>query len=209
MFHLFTLQGRQMEVPLEQLSKIQRVHQTKKVNRTRKFIVGESPDRDSGENRDISYAREAYKKGIQTAHGSAPVFHASEIMSSPVISISPETSAADAWEKFKISEVRHMLVLSTEGNIVGIVSDRDLLKHLLIKNGKIEEARKVVIGDIMATKIIAASSTTDIRRIAKAMMDHHIGTIPIVDEDGSPVGIVTKSDILHAIINHPQIKFWA
>lgn len=209
MFHVFTLQGKLFNVPVEQLSEIQKVHQANKANRVRKIIDGEPRNPGSGEASGTDYAREAYQKAIQTENYSEPVFHASEIMSSPVMSIAPGMSAADAWKSFEASGVRHMPVLSAEGTIIGIVSDRDLLKQLIITNGNKEDARETVIRDIMATRVIVTGPTTDIRRIAKAMMDHHIGTMPIVDDDGLPIGIITRSDILHAIINHPQIRLWA
>ncbi|TFH42020.1 MAG: CBS domain-containing protein, partial [Chrysiogenales bacterium] len=113
------------------------------------------------------------------------------------------------WVKFKEAGVRHMPVLSSDGAMIGIVSDRDLLKQFVISDGKVEDARNVSVKEIMAVEVIAAAPHTDIRRVARAMLDNHVGTMPIVDEEGQPVGIVTRSDILHAIIHHPGLNFWA
>jgi acetoin utilization protein AcuB len=209
MFHIFTLQGKKIDSPLEHLPQNVKVRQVLKRDMARKTIEGKSFDQEMAEGGHVSYAHDAYRKAIQNENESRPVFHAGDIMNFPVITIDPGLKASDAWVTFKNANVRHMPVLSAEGRIIGIVSDRDLMKQLIIKDGTVEDAREVRVKDIMADEVITASPLTDIRRIAKVMLDHHIGTMPIVDEDGLLVGIITRSDILHAIINHPQLKLWA
>ncbi len=209
MFHLFTLQGKRIDAPLENLSKNLRVHHTKSNNRLRKFEEGEPEQQSSGKRAGVNYGAEAYKEAVQMEYEKEPVFHASEIMSSPVFTIGPETSVNDAWLKLMDKKIHHMPVISEEGKIIGIVSDRDLLKKLIISDDKVESARDAAVEDIMSVDVIATTPLTDIRRIAKAMLDHHVGAMPIVNEEGSIVGIITRSDILYAIIHQPELKLWA
>ncbi len=209
MFHIFTLQGKKIDLPLERLPQNVKIRQVQKRDMARKTIEGKSFDQEMFEGGHVSYARDAYEKAIKIDNEGRPVFHAGEIMNFPVLSIAPEIKVSDAWVTFKKANVRHMPVLSEEGRIIGIVSDRDLLKQLIIKEGAMEDVRDVRVKDIMADEVITASPLTDIRRIAKVMLDHHIGTMPIVNEGELLAGIITRSDILHAIINHPQLKLWA
>ncbi|MBN2078406.1 MAG: CBS domain-containing protein [Spirochaetes bacterium] len=209
MFHIFTLQGKRIDSQLEHIPQNIKVDRIAKKERPRKTLdrepSGPGPGAGSGE----GYAREAYRKAAEPEQAPVPVLHAGAIMSSPVITISPDLTASEAWEKFREAKVRHMPVISADGSMIGIVSDRDLLKRLIINEGRIEDARSVTVKEIMAVEVIAAPPQTDIRRVARAMLENHVGTMPIVNEAGLPVGIVTRSDILHAIIHHPGFNFWA
>ncbi len=211
MFHLFTLQGKRIDAQLEQLPRNTRVHHAKSNNRMKKFMEGDpheaikEPDIEAVKN----YGAEVYKEASQKESQKSPVFHASDIMSSPVFTIEPEVNVGDAWMKFMDKKVHHMPVLSSEGKLIGIVSDRDLLRELIINKGNIELAKDVTVNDVMSTEVIATTPLTDIRRIAKAMLSNHIGAMPIVNDDGVIVGIITRSDILYAIIHQPELKLWA
>jgi len=208
MFHLFTLQGKRIDAQLEQLPKNLRVHHTKSNNRVRKFDESGSNSSDAGKGIG-NYGAYIYKEASKIEYEKSPVFHASDIMSSPVFTIGDDAYVNDAWAEFVEKKVHHMPVLSGDGKLIGIVSDRDLLKKLIISDGKIETARDAVVRDIMSTDVIATTPLTDIRRIAKAMLDRHIGAMPIVNEEGTIVGIISRSDILYAIIHNPELKLWA
>ncbi|HNX24438.1 MAG TPA: CBS domain-containing protein [Spirochaetota bacterium] len=207
MFHLFTLQGKRIDAQLEQLPKTVRVHHTRSNSRVKKFVEGDPQGRSTGGS--AGYAADVYKEAMNIEYEKAPVFHASEIMSSPVFTIGPDVYVNDAWKNFSDKKVHHMPVISPEGKLIGIVSDRDLLKKLIISDNKIETARDAAVGDIMSTEVIATSPLTDIRRIAKAMLDHHVDAMPVVGEDGAITGIITRSDILYAIIHNPELQLWA
>ncbi len=213
MFHLFTLDGKQADLPLERLKPNLRVNRVEKKYRSRKYIESDvrgTEERSTpGEGGDYHQASEAYSKAVRMENTSERVFKAFEIMSTPVITIEPEITAADAWKRFNDSGVRHMPVLSHEGAIIGILSERELLKQLIIRDGKVEDAREIAVRDIMSSDVIATGPLTDIRRVARAMLDQHVGLMPIVDEQGGLSGVVTRSDILHAIIHHPGLSLWA
>lgn len=208
MFHLFTLQGKRIDAQLEHLPKNIRVHHSKSSNRVKKFDEGNSSGNSSGTGI-RNYGADVYKEASRMENEKAPVFHASSIMSYPVFTVGPEVSVNDAWLKFVEKKVHHMPVMSDDGKIIGIVSDRDLLKKLIISDGVIESVRDASVCDTMSTDVIATTPLTDIRRIAKVMLDHHIGAMPVVNPDGSIAGIITRSDILYAIIHQPELKLWA
>ncbi len=60
----------------------------------------------------------------------------------------------------------------------------------------------------MVREVITASRFTDIRRIAKVMFDEHIGSMPVLDDNRKLEGIISRSDILHALVNYPPLKLW-
>ncbi len=209
MFHLFTLQGKRIDAQLEHFPKNVRVHHSKSSSRTKKFEEGNSSPLESGIGSSRNYGTDAYKEASRMENEKSPVFHVSGIMSSPVFTVSPEISVNDAWLQFMEKKVHHMPVVTDDGKIIGIVSDRDLLKKLIINDGVVESSRDAAVEEIMSTDVIATTPMTDIRRIAKVMLDNHIGAMPVVDQDGTIAGIVTRSDILYAIIHQPELKLWA
>ncbi len=212
MFHLFTIDGKRLDLTLENIKQGPRVSRTKKNFRTRTQLevdIHGVPGKLNRESGDKYYGREAYRKAARMEDVEERVYRASEIMSSPVITIDPGITAADAWNRFNDNSCRHMPVVSGEGKIIGILSERDLLKKLIIRDGKVEDAVDITIRDIMSPDVIAADPRTDIRRVARAMLEQHVGMMPIVDEKGDLQGVVTRSDILHAIIQHPGFSLWA
>lgn len=209
MFHIYTLSGEHFDISLESLLHRKGVSNVDKKNPVRKFIDGEAQKRGyDGNSHSLSYAEKSYREAVNIRNDLEPVFHAYQIMSSPVKTITPDIKITEAWFVFKSSCVCHMPVLSGEGRIVGIVSDRDLLKSLIIEKDSVINSADRNISDIMVREVITASRVTDIRRIARAMFERHIGSMPILDEEKRLVGIITRSDILHALVNCPQLKLW-
>ncbi len=209
MFHLFTLQGKRIDAPLEHFSGNVRVHHSKNTTRAKKFEVGDPSSESNEVESPINYGADVYKEASRMENEKSPVFHSSSIMSSPVFMVAPEIPVHDAWLQFIEKKVHHMPVVNEKGEIVGIVSDRDLLKKLIINDGVVESSRNVTVEEIMSSDVIATTPMTDIRRIAKVMLDNHIGAMPVVDPEGAIVGIITRSDILYAIIHQPELKLWA
>jgi len=126
---------------------------------------------------------------------------AADIMSSPVFTLKENTSLEEAQRIFQDHKFRHIPIVSDKGSLVGIVSDRDFI-------GGTNQKSAARIKEKMVTNILTAHPQTEIRAIAQVMIDHHIGCLPITDESGSLVGILTRTDILHAIVNQAPIELW-
>ena len=205
MFHLHTFDSIKFNIPLESLKTKKDIKKLNKNTRSRKYISNE----DSSSNEKYTYAINAYKDAVKITSEKEKIFHAYEIMNSPVKTVGPEMTIIEAWNFCKGEGVGHLPIVTSEKKLIGIISDRDLLKHLIIEDEKASNIPGKTIGSIMTDEVITASSVTDIRRIAKVMFEHHIGSMPVVDEKKSLTGIITRSDILYALINHPQLKLWA
>ena len=65
------------------------------------------------------------------------------------------------------------------------------------------------IEDVSLPEIITAEPISDIRRVAKVMIDFKLDAIPIVDEEGILLGIVSKTDILKAVSFLPKLQLWS
>jgi acetoin utilization protein AcuB len=134
-------------------------------------------------------------------------------MTSPVLSLEAEASVAQAWAFIRQRRFRHVPVLDHSQKLVGILSDRDLLCEAAglgtahSPSKPVEDASRL-IGEIMTTRVLTASPDTEIRQIARVLFDNHIGTMPIVDEGEYLIGLITRSDILRALIQHAPLDLW-
>jgi acetoin utilization protein AcuB len=161
-------------------------------------------------NKDSSFKAKltAYKKQ-EKFDGVEPLVYAHEIMSEPVLSIGGDSPLHNAWGIFQKEGIRHLPVLNERQQILGILSDRDVLRHLLV--GK--ENRIVLDSDKTAAQgirrqVVCAHANSEIRHLALAMVESHVGCIPILEDEGRLIGLVTRGDILKGFIEHPRLNLW-
>ena len=115
-----------------------------------------------------------------------------DIMTTNVRSVEPTDAVEAAWTEMRVHNMHHLVVMD-HGDVVGIVSDRDL------GNSRGEVLREgQLVGDVMSHKPLTAAPTLTLRRAANLLRGHTIGCLPIVDRDRL-VGIVTISDLLEAL----------
>jgi CBS domain-containing protein len=79
------------------------------------------------------------------------------------------------------------------GRLLGIVTDRDLAMSALLSN-RPSDALKVA--DAMTPKVHACGEEADLREAHDAMREHQVRRLPVVDDEGRIVGIVTLNDLV-------------
>ena len=139
------------------------------------------------------------------------------IMSSPVIGIQPTASIAEAIRLMLSRGVSGLPVMTAEGALVGVVSEGDFLRRgelgtaqkrsrfvaFVLGDGKIADeyvhshGRRV--SEIMSTDVISVSATESLENGINLMLDRSIKRLPVI-QDGKVVGIVSRADILHALM---------
>lgn len=113
-----------------------------------------------------------------------------DVMKKRVESITPRQSAESAWNLMRMKRIRHLVVVD-EGNVVGIVSDRDLAGA-----GSLRLVESV--GDVMTTSVVSGHPEMTLRQAANQLRGRSIGCLPVMD-DGKLVGILTTTDLLEWI----------
>lgn len=130
---------------------------------------------------------------------------AEEIMSSPVITLSPDSSVEQAFRLFHDHKFRHVPVTTADQRLQGIISDRDILRVLGNIDGNHKGKNKV--SDVMISEVLTASRKTDVRYITRLFVENRIGSMPVM-ENRKLVGMITRSDILKAVLTHYEIELW-
>ncbi len=116
-----------------------------------------------------------------------------DIMSRKVLTIDMNEKAEAAWNLMKWKRIHHVVVTDGPGQVVGVVSARDL------GGNDREEARKVrPVAAMMTAYAVKAVPDMPVKQAANVMRGWNIGSLPVVEE-GRLVGIVTVSDLLRIV----------
>jgi len=93
---------------------------------------------------------------------------------------------------------------------LGMVPDRDLLRLVPgLSIGTIPtQAALHRLAEIMTTRVISATPETNIREIARIMLDERIHAVPILDRHRLLIGILSARDLLRGIANHGPLELW-
>jgi CBS domain-containing protein len=132
--------------------------------------------------------------------------HVSDLMSRNLVTIEASDSCLEAVGRMHRARVRHLPVVSPEGSLIGIVTDRDLRHHLfaprVIKEvGSIAVdilLKAVPVSEIMSSPVMSVPAKADVVEAARIMLEDKVGSLPVV-EGGKVVGIVTETDVLRQI----------
>jgi acetoin utilization protein AcuB len=120
-------------------------------------------------------------------------------MTRDVITLGPEASAAEAWALCREHDIRHVPIVQ-EGQLVGLVSDRDLRD---VRGGgedrESDTPRWVRLGDMMTRKVVTIHPLETIEHAAREIYDRKIGCLPVVADD-ELVGIITSADMMRTLI---------
>lgn len=161
--------------------------------------------------RERDQASAAYGQ-VEALHDEKPVVVARQIMSSPVSTLSAQATVDDAVTLFHARQFRHVPVMGDDGDLMGMISDRDLLHALSGLNERYVRQRAAVDGNdrvtaLMRSPVLTAVENTDARLIARLFVDYHIGAVPVLA--GQEIaGIITRSNVLRAVMLHYGLELW-
>jgi len=155
-------------------------------------------------------AQQAYQQQVHQASAPKPALLAQELMTSPVTWLPSDSTLLEAWTVMKRKGIHHLPVTSMHGTLVGLVSDRDLLPyaHELESSSSPGPSTGHTLAQVMSIRVLSATPTTELHEIARVMLDEYVSAIPIVDSSRHPVGILTTSDILRAIVRRSPLELW-
>jgi CBS domain-containing protein len=134
------------------------------------------------------------------------------VMSSPVVTVTPETSFKDAVRTLRRKRVSGLPVVDQDGRLVGIVTEGDLLNKvekrdpdayvLESKRDRLDRARATAldVASVMSTEVTTVRPDFPIALAAREMHSRGFKRLPVVDEAGKLVGIVSRGDLLKVFL---------
>lgn len=199
-------------MPYVRLFNKKTVEKTHETDPKHRIDFGGHPDTAIPESHHSGIAMQSYHD-IEELPQSNPKLIASQIMSLDVITLTPHDLISAAIKVFKSKKIRHIPIVKENKIVVGIISERDILHYLSgttddYTQQKLHIKANEEINQLMKSQVITASTDTDVRYIARLFVEQHIGAMPIV-KDASLVGVITRSDILGAVMRNFILELWA
>jgi CBS domain-containing protein len=142
--------------------------------------------------------------------------NASDIMMRKVITTHPQTSVSRVAKQLVDNDISALPVVDDDGQMVGIISEADLIRREELGSEKIRpwwleaitpgatlakefaEAHGKRVEELMSTRVVTATEDATLGEIASLLEKHRIKRVPIL-KDGKLVGIVSRSNLIQAL----------
>ena len=121
-----------------------------------------------------------------------------EIKPSRLITVALTTSAREAMALMREQSIHSLLVVQDD-KLSGIMTDKDYLRKVASKG---LDPSKVIVGDIMTSKVVSVSRTDSIQRCMALMADNTFHHLPVC-EDGVLIGMISWTDIMEHVLTDP------
>ena len=146
---------------------------------------------------------------------------ARDLMSRDLVVVAPETPVSAVTEMLAARGISAVPVIDAEGSPVGLVTEGDLIRRLaeaprgplgwfldMFRNpeplvARFAKAHGATARDVMTAKLVTVPEDADAETIARLMEQHHIRRVPVL-RDGKLAGIVSRADLLRAVLRDVQ-----
>jgi len=127
------------------------------------------------------------------------------LMSKELITLTMDAPLSKAKAVFESHKIHHLLVVDDEDLLAGVITDRDLYKHLSPTVGTSQETHRDItllqkkLHQIMSRNLITVQAQCSLSEAVLLFYDNHISCLPVVDKNDKPIGIITWRDILKVL----------
>lgn len=121
--------------------------------------------------------------------------HVSQILTTKgndVYSIAPDASVADLVADLHRHGVGALLVRGAAGDLVGIVSERDVVRAMASNSGAVE----ATVASLMTTEVVTVSYDAAVADVMRLMTERRFRHLPVLDEEGTLIGLVSIGDVV-------------
>jgi CBS domain-containing membrane protein len=124
-----------------------------------------------------------------------------DLMTPNVVTVRPGDSIAMAHQLMLDHRFRHLVVVDTEGDLVGLLTQRDLLRHSLTERSELPLnvqrtiMRRIRVEEVMTSEVETTASGEWLYQAASVMFENKYGCLPVV-EGTRVVGILTEADFV-------------
>ena len=125
-----------------------------------------------------------------------------KLMSTDPISVQQDAPVSEVRKLLRLHSFHHIPVVSKRGSLVGVLSTTDLALFSLdawvgdVSTVDAELDESFTLTEIMTLEPITVSPSTKVRKAAEILADGGFHSLPVVDDEGLLVGMITTTDIL-------------
>ena len=132
----------------------------------------------------------------------------SELMSKDPRTVSPDTPVSEAAQLMKEEDIGMVPVIErvggaeTRGRLVGVITDRDIAIRTVAEG----RASDSPVRDVMSSGVRTATPNDSVESVMELMGREQVRRVPIVDERGSLVGVVSQADLARKAKNEGHVE---
>ena len=124
-----------------------------------------------------------------------------QVMSRNLVTLTENHTVDDALNVVEDFGFHHVPIIDADGQLAGIVSDRDLFQALDFGEDALREH--------MTRKVLVIRPSTFLKDAARLLMTEKISSLPVVNARLELVGLVTMAAVLGYLVSHPAMKLWS
>jgi CBS domain-containing protein len=151
----------------------------------------------------LRHARNRAQSGMTVAH----------LMTRDVVTVKKDTPLDEAARRLTGLRISGMPVVDDQDKVIGVIGELDIMSVLGGKKsrGLKDLLRRIMgepsplrkegdqVGHVMSTPAITIKSSFDVRDAARVLDSHRIKRLPVVDNDGKLIGVISRADIVRAM----------
>ncbi|SEM50491.1 CBS domain-containing protein [Candidatus Frackibacter sp. WG12] len=118
-----------------------------------------------------------------------------DLMVKDVITVNENATIAEAERIMSVHNIGRLVVEDNLGEVVGIITDGDLVKQ---RDFELE------VKEVMTTEIIGVTQEYTIQQVAQILSDNQLGGVPVFNKDDKLVGIITTDDIVSGYVQEER-----
>lgn len=114
-----------------------------------------------------------------------------DVMATQVVSVAPDTRLGDAARRMVETDVGAAVVIDAAGDLTGVITERDLMR--CVSDGT---DPSTPVDQRMTRHVLTAAPDTTIPEAMALMVDGHFRHLPVVNDGGHVIGIVSMRDLM-------------
>jgi acetoin utilization protein AcuB len=131
----------------------------------------------------------------------------SKSMTKKLITVTGETDILEAGKLMRENKIRHIPVVDKAHTLLGMVTDRDIrsaMPSVAMEDFDSKEERdklsRIKTSEIMTTDLVTVSPAYTLQDVLLLFQKHHFGALPVIDDNGILIGLISIRDLLRAFI---------
>lgn len=133
-------------------------------------------------------------------------------MTSPVITVKPDTSISLAHKIMKDNGVRRLVVINDQNYVEGIITIGDVREAspsdaVTLSIWELNYLwAQLTVDKVMTRDVVTVKATDLMSQATRLMLEKKISGLPVVDDNGKLVGMITESDIFRMVVKNLETE---
>lgn len=145
-------------------------------------------------------SHEKFLKASEKLYKKRDVMVAGEIMNKKILPLHENLSLEEAWGLVKEHQFEHFPIVSSEGKLIGLLSENEILRKIQAEEGKKS------LKEVISKETLCADSETDLQEVIKVFFNENVEAVPIVDAQHKVLGVLSRNDLFQTILKVSHLK---